>query len=288
MTPRGREVDVNGLRHHVDEYDGGGRTTVFLLHGFLDLGRAWQPMVAALPDNDWHLVAPDWRGHGRSAHVGAGGYYHFADYVRDLDALVRCLGRDRIYLVAHSMGAMAASLWLGARPAAAQGFVMVEGLGPPTVSTEDYPRRFAQWLDETSPFDPAAFTRPMRDREHARSRLRRLHPKAGDDHLDALVAEATVVEADGSVRWRYDPLHRTHSPAPLLPAVALAFWRRIVAPTLWIGGAESPWLSPELDRRLEAIPQLERQLLPGAGHMVHTDAPQALAQAIFSFLSGLG
>lgn len=287
MTPTTRQLDVNGLRYHLDEYDGGGRTTVLLLHGFLDLGRAWRATVAALPPNDWHIVAPDWRGHGRSGHVGAGGYYHFADYVRDLDTVARAVRRDRLFVVGHSMGAMVGSLWLGARPDAAQAFVMVEGLGPPAIAVDGYPQRFAQWLDETSPFDPARFIRPMRDAEHAARRLRRLHPKATDEHLAELVAEATVTDEDG-VRWRYDPLHRTRSPAPMMPAVAASFWRNIAVPTLWVGGAESQWLGPGLDQRLTDIPHLRRQVLPEAGHMVHTDAPQSLAEAIFAFLSGLG
>ena len=37
------------------------------------------------------VIAPDLRGHGDSDWIGAGGYYHFLDYVADLDQVIaRC------------------------------------------------------------------------------------------------------------------------------------------------------------------------------------------------------
>ena len=39
MEPVQRDVTANGLRLRVLEWDGGGRTTVLCLHGFLD--SAW-------------------------------------------------------------------------------------------------------------------------------------------------------------------------------------------------------------------------------------------------------
>ena len=41
--PTHRETVANGLRHHVLEWDGGGRTTLLCLHGFLDLSWGWEP-----------------------------------------------------------------------------------------------------------------------------------------------------------------------------------------------------------------------------------------------------
>jgi len=35
-----------------------------------------------------HVIAPDLRGHGDTDWIGAGGYYHFLDYVADLDELI--------------------------------------------------------------------------------------------------------------------------------------------------------------------------------------------------------
>src|SRR5690606_17454861 len=89
------------------------------------------------------VIAPDQRGHGLSEHVGRGGFYHFWDYVSDLDALVGSLERP-VDLVGHSMGGTVACLYASLRPEAVRRLVLVEGLGPPDASGEllRRPRRF--------------------------------------------------------------------------------------------------------------------------------------------------
>lgn len=286
-------LEVNGLRHHLDVWDGGGDLTVLLLHGYLDLGRNWSFFVEALPEGlDWHLVAPDWRGHGDTEWVGRGGYYHFVDYVRDLDRIAAAVRRRRLVVVGHSMGCTVLGLWLGARPGAAEAYVMVEGLGPPGLAPDAYPQRLAAWLDDTAPFDTepfdtGRFDRPMESLADAMRRLRRSNPRLPEGQAERLAAYATRRCEDGLLRWRYDPLHRTRSPVPLLPEVNAAFWRRIAAPGLWVGGAESPWHGEAIQRRLDALPHLQRRVLSGAGHMVQNDAPEALASEVFEFLARL-
>src|SRR5690348_15261143 len=102
-TPISRRIPLaTGLGCHVLEW---GRDqpaldhTVVLLHGFLDLAWTWVPTVEAGLAGRFHVLAPDVRGHGDSDWVGGGGYYHFIDYLADLDDLVRTLGRRRLSLV---------------------------------------------------------------------------------------------------------------------------------------------------------------------------------------------
>lgn len=278
---RDRWIDAHGLRHHLVEWDGGGETTVLLLHGYLDLARTWTFAVEALPPTDWHIVALDWRGHGQTDWIGAGGYYHFPDYVRDLEAIAAAVRRDRLIVVGHSMGAMVATLWLGARPDAADGLLLVEALGPMGLAPDDHVERMATWLDQTAPFAPP--DKPMRDRAHAAQRLARIHPRMAPADVERLAAWATVEAADG-LRWRYDPLHRTRAPLPMPDAAAAAFFARITCPLRWVGGAESPWLGERLERWLALRPDMPRRLLPGCGHMVQNDQPTRLAAELLDFV----
>ena len=62
MEPSSRSVVANGLRHHVLEWDGGGRTTVLCLHGFLDLAWAFHRVAPRLAQAGFHVLAPDLRG----------------------------------------------------------------------------------------------------------------------------------------------------------------------------------------------------------------------------------
>src|SRR2546430_10655465 len=72
--------DVRGLKLHAIDR-GQGRPTL-LLHGWLDHAHSFDLLAPLLPGR---TVALDFRGHGDSQWVGAGGFYHFIEYVADLD-----------------------------------------------------------------------------------------------------------------------------------------------------------------------------------------------------------
>ena len=279
-------LEVSGLDYHLDVWDGGGETTVVLLHGFLDLGRTWTQLVEALGEVDWHLVAPDWRGHGQTEWNGPGGYYHFADYARDLEQIVAAVRRERLVVVGHSLGAGAAVLWLGARPEAADGLALVDWPGPVGLEPEQYPERMRRFLEQTAPFHPEGFSRPMTDLGQAARRLSRVNPRVSPEQAERMARWATV-EDGGQLRWRHDPLHRTRAPHPLTLDVVEAFWRRISCPVTWIGGAESGFASPSLGDFLDLLPHLERCSLPGAGHMVQNDRPEALGRVLTRFVDAV-
>ena len=69
--------------------------SIVLVHGF-GSGRAqnWKSTgwYGGLTAAGFPIVAMDCRGHGDSGWVGAGGYYHFPDYVFDLDCVTRAFG----------------------------------------------------------------------------------------------------------------------------------------------------------------------------------------------------
>jgi pimeloyl-ACP methyl ester carboxylesterase len=84
-------------------------------------------------------------------------------------------------------------------------------------------------------------------------------------------------------------------PGPLLYHLdeMIASWRRITAPVLWIEAAGTEmwkWMGPqqemraEVDRRLAHMAQVEKHIVPQAGHMLHHDQPEVLARLIEGFL----
>ena len=95
---------VNGLRLHVhryrDEDAPPSGLTIVLLHGFMDSGATWDMVAPVLARAGHDVVAPDLRGFGLSENIGAGGYYHFPDYVADLAELVDALAPRRLAIVA--------------------------------------------------------------------------------------------------------------------------------------------------------------------------------------------
>ncbi len=82
--PRHQIVDSQGLAIHYLEWGEPFGTPIVLVHGFLDQAHSWKFFATELEKRarqPVRIIAPDCRGHGDSDWVGAGGYYHFPDYL---------------------------------------------------------------------------------------------------------------------------------------------------------------------------------------------------------------
>jgi pimeloyl-ACP methyl ester carboxylesterase len=87
--------------------------------------------------------------------------------------------------------------------------------------------------------------------------------------------------------WKFDPLHRTSSPQPFYSAQATEFLRRIQCPVLIVNGRQthhSP--RPESRQRLEVVRNKRFAEIENAGHMVHQDNPEQLAELVTDFFIG--
>ena len=96
-----------------------GHTVVFL-HGFCLSGDSWAGQIAYLMrryGQDVRVITYDHRGHGRSGDAPMG-TYQITTLAADLADVLVALGvTDRLTLVGHSMGAMAALVYCGRRAA---------------------------------------------------------------------------------------------------------------------------------------------------------------------------
>jgi pimeloyl-ACP methyl ester carboxylesterase len=211
-------VSANGLAHHVLEWSGPEARTVVVLHGYLDHARSFVRVGDALARAGHRVLALDFRGHGDSARVPAGGYYHFPDYVADvagvLDALAPVARVPTVAVVGHSMGGTVATMFAGAFPARVRALAVIEGLGPPAMGPEVVPDRVRTWLETVARVRAAGESRRIASREEAVARLRTSH---GDRVSDAVLAEvaahATRPHPSGEgLVWHFDPLHQTRSP----------------------------------------------------------------------------
>lgn len=259
--------------------------TVVLLHGFLDLAWGWDETVDAGLSERFHVVAPDLRGHGDSSWVGAGGYYHFADYLADLDDLVRQVARGRLSLVGHSMGGSVAAYFAGSFPERVHRAALLEGLGPPDMR-DALPDRTRAWVDAWHRHRgrPSRAYATVAD---AAARLRAHDPLLGEELALRLAERGTRRDAEGRLRFKHDPLHATPGPMPFRVAHAAEFWQRIVCPVLLIAGAESSFhFAPEEEaRRVAMFARVERRTLAAAGHMMQRHQPATLADMLVDFLS---
>ncbi|MCC6522036.1 MAG: alpha/beta hydrolase, partial [Polyangiaceae bacterium] len=254
--------------------------TTVLLHGFLDAGSTWDLVAAPLAAAGHDVLAPDLRGFGASERIAPSGYYHFPDYLADVDALLRhALPPDaRPMLVGHSMGATVAALYAGASPERIGRLVLCEGVGPPAAGPRGTLDRTRQWLRELAAREPSASPPVRRPQgpsslEDAARRLAAHHPGVPAEVCASRAALLTERGADGALGWTHDPLHRTTSPTAFHLESFRAFLGEIRCPVLFVGGGAEGWHPVDEDERLAAIgAPLRRVELAGAGHMMHWTA----------------
>lgn len=269
---------ANGLTYHVREWGGPGDRTFVLVHGFGDLAYTWRPVADQLARHG-HVIAPDLRGHGDSDWIGAGGYYHFLDYVADLDEVITQLARHEVVLVGHSMGGTVCGYYAGARPARLAALVLIEGLGPPDMTTFEGPTRTAHWLDGWR--TARGKVRPMATLADAAARMRR-HDDRLDEALALELASHGTRQVEGGYVWKLDPLHTTAGPYAFRVELAIKHWQRVTCPVLIVDGEESKLNLPpeERARRRAHFANHRHVVVADAGHAVQRHQPTRLAELV--------
>jgi pimeloyl-ACP methyl ester carboxylesterase len=269
-----RNVEVRGLSLRTRER-GSGHLCV-LVHGWLDHRGSFDPLAPLLPGR---TVAYDQRGHGDSSWAGAGAFYHFVDYVGDLDGLVNALDAEGpVRLVGHSLGGAVALFYAALRPDRVSHLTLLDG-APLAVHPREVPDRFAGWLDDLG-MDRRR--RTVSSAGEARTRLLRNNPRLSPEAVAALAEPIGPDPEQGSaLAWKWDPLLRARSPLPLTEDVTQELVGRVRAPVLLLR-AEKGILPDEgaLRDRFARIAKLRIETVEGTGHHLHLERPDAIAARI--------
>jgi len=281
-------LDIRGLRYHVRHWPCAGAPKLVLLHGWMDVSASFQFLVDAL-QGEWDVHAPDWRGYGLTDWAKADCYW-FPDYLADLDFILESIHADEpVNLVGHSLGGNVAALYAGIRPGRVAKVVNLEGFGLPPTRPEQAPARYARWLDE---LHDRPQLRPYASFAELEERLRAGNPRLTAERAHFLARHWGREDDDGSVRLRGDPSHKIVNPQLYRYEEALACWREVAAPVLWVEGEQSETIRrmkmdpAHVAERRSAFRDVRYATVPDAGHMLHHDQPQAVAALIEAFLRG--
>jgi pimeloyl-ACP methyl ester carboxylesterase len=270
-----RLLDVRGLRLHCVERGEGEMT--LLLHGWLDHAGSFDLLAPLLPGR---TVALDFRGHGDSQWVGPGGFYHFVEYIADLDGALEILSpQEPVRIAGHSMGAAAALIYAALRPGRVSHLTMMDTV-PLSISTEEIPARLASYLEDLR--HTPRKRRRVESIEDGAQRLVRNNPSLSEKAARLLAAGGISPdpEQENALAWKWDPLLRAHSPLPISEPVLQLVCAQATTPILVIRG-ETGMLphEPELRARFPHL-KMSVQTVPGTGHHVHLDAPEEVAKLV--------
>jgi pimeloyl-ACP methyl ester carboxylesterase len=277
--------EIRGLRYHVRRWRIAGAPKIVLLHGWMDVSASFQFVVDALR-REWDVYAPDWRGYGLTDWGKSDGYW-FPDYIADLDFLLDAIGAP-LHLVGHSLGGNVACMYAGVRPERVGKLVNLEGFGLVATKPDDAPRRYERWLEE---LHDRPGLRPYASFAELAKRLRDNNPRLSTERAEFLARHWGREAPDGGVVLRGDPAHKIVNPVLYRYEEARACWRQVRAPVLWIDGAESTTPkrlgldAAQLAERRAQFQNLRHVAVPGAGHMLHHDQPEAVAHLIEDFLA---
>jgi len=130
-----RTFQVNGLSIVAVCHGDANGIPVLALHGWLDNAASFSRLAPLL--TDCHTVAIDMPGQGLTSHRFPQGSYNVWDDLIDLLALADQLGWRRFHVLAHSRGAMIATLLASAAPERIYSLSLLDGILPKPVLAKD-------------------------------------------------------------------------------------------------------------------------------------------------------
>jgi pimeloyl-ACP methyl ester carboxylesterase len=235
---------------HVEEYGPEQGEPVFLLHHGLGSTRSWKEQIPAMSEAGLRVIVYDRWGYGKSDPRPRLDVPDFKDDLDDLARLLDQSGLERAALVGHSDGGTIALYFAAGNPRRVTKIV--------TIAAHIYfePKMLPgiEGIHYTYDHDPD-FQR----------KFARQHGTKAEDVFN---------------HWYYGwkkPEHLSWDMRSVIP--------RISCPTLVIQGSEDEHATPQHARDIASlIPQAELWLLPGAGHMLPQDFPEAFNSRVIRFL----
>lgn len=261
------------LRLHYVDWGNPEAPPLLLVHGGRDHCRNWD-WVARELCKDYHVIAPDLRGHGDSQWI-SGGTYTTMDYVYDIAQLIHQLELAPLRIVSHSMGGGISLRYAGIYPENVAKLVAIEGVGPSpemiAKREEIAPARGMRgWINQMRKLSGYQ-ERRYPNLEEAAQRMKEANPHLSVDQAHHLTVHGINQNEDGSYSWKFDNYVRAFPATGMPMKETLSLHGRIECPTMLIRGMESWASDPQEDGRAKIFKDVRIESVENAGHWVHHD-----------------
>lgn len=287
MTPKASPTSHSyfsqRLRLHYLDWGNENAPPLLMLHGNRDHCHCWDWMAEQLRDT-YHIIAPDFRGHGDSQ-WSLGATYGFVDYIYDIAQLVHQAGLEHVRIVSHSMGSIVAQRFAGAFPEKVSKLVAIEGFGRlGWFNGETGPgERVRDWVDSVRDLS-ARTPRRYANLEEAYERMRQANGRLTPEQARHLTIHGANQNEDGTYSWKFDNYVHARPAWEIPPDETRELFRSITCPVLFVGGAESFGLPPDGSNFLDDFADARLEIVEGAGHWVHHDQLDVVTEMVRDFL----
>jgi pimeloyl-ACP methyl ester carboxylesterase len=290
QSPTSHTYISQRLRLHYFDWGNAEAPPLVLVHGGRDHARNWD-WVAERLQGDWHVIAPDLRGHGDSQWSLDGGY-NMAGYIYDLAQLIHQRALAPVTLIGHSLGGNIATRYAGIFPENVKRLVCIEGLGlSPKAMAERLAKPMAErlrtWVEAQRGL-AGRLPRRYPTIEAAVARMQEANSHLTVQQARHLTRYGVDQNEDGTYSWKFDPYLHVFPPIDVPVAEIEALWARIACPTLLVYGRESWASNPAEDGRARHFKNARVLLVEKAGHWVQHDQTDFFVDAVREFLAGEG
>lgn len=240
---------------------------LLILHGLLGANGNWHTLSRTAFREVATVYAVDQRNHGRSPHVDRIDYPSMAADVNDFVGQHQLA---RTHLLGHSMGGKTAMKTALTYPEVVDRLIVVD------MAPRAYSPRHTDLLDALARIDPTDYE----DRDEIDAAL-----AADVPSWDIRQFLLKNLDYDGDqYRWKMnlDAIRRHYDDIN----AAVRGDQPFEGPALFVRGERSNYVTEEdLPSIRELFPSAEIVTMDGAGHWVHVDAPEALAEVVTDFLT---
>jgi pimeloyl-ACP methyl ester carboxylesterase len=260
--------------------DAGRGVCVIAIHGWSQSGEMFGPLISEIVP-DARIIAPDLRGHGRSARPDGG--YTVAQCALDIAGLLDRLQIDRVVLLGHSMGC--GVIWSFIQlfgSARILGLILIDQA--PTM-LDQVEGRAVEWQAHGALFTIQALARSV-------AALR--SPFVSSEYVDGMFTRAATQELREWVRAENLLFPRRHA-AELLLDAGTRDWRpvieNIMLPTLVIGARAGTYAVESLQWIVDRITNARLCVFDesqGGSHLVFIENPRGVAAEVRRFLGEIG
>jgi pimeloyl-ACP methyl ester carboxylesterase len=278
-VPKGftaHEVEVNGVRLHY--LIGGKGSPVVLLHGYAQTSHMWNPIMPLLASNHTVFV-PDLRGAGDSSKPESG--YDKKNMAVDIHELVASLGFKRASIVGHDIGLMVAYAYAAQFPQETERLVLMDAFLPGVGDWKNVWLMRDLWHFHFFGKVPLALVKGRErtyfehfwndfaaDRNHSVSE--------GDRKI-----YAKAYAQPGGMRAGFEYFKNFEQDAKDFAALSAT---PLPMPALVLGGEKSGGEFLIAQAKLAAS-NVQGKIIPGSGHWLMDEAPQATIPALVDFIN---
>jgi pimeloyl-ACP methyl ester carboxylesterase len=271
---------VNGLRIEGLCWGDVGLPPLLALHGWLDNAASFAVLAPLL--QEYHFVALDLTGHGKSSRRSADASYQIWDDLPEIMGVISQLGWTNFELMGHSRGAIISSILASVIPGRVNHLVLLDAVSPQPIAEADFSNQLAKFL---------------KDKPRGLRREGRVYPTM-DDAIGArtkgglsneaaqLLAQRSLQARDDGYTWISDPRLYGASAVKLTQGQNQAILENLSMPTLLLLAENGLAHAPDIRKEAEKyIVNFYAERVPGGHHFHMEEAVVSVAARISRFLA---